>query len=64
YSFHGRGTLNGVIPHPSLVRLFEDTARDAQMALQRSAQVGVGSHEIAPARRPDRPDADPGPVGP
>lgn len=41
YSFHGRGTLNGVIPHPSLVRLFEDTARDAQMALQRSAQVGV-----------------------
>ncbi|MFN6004996.1 MAG: M42 family metallopeptidase, partial [Paracoccaceae bacterium] len=24
YSFHGRGTLNGVIPHPALVRLFED----------------------------------------
>ncbi|RZW09065.1 MAG: M28 family peptidase, partial [Rhodobacteraceae bacterium] len=23
YSFHGRGTLNGVIPHPALVRLFE-----------------------------------------
>jgi putative aminopeptidase FrvX len=41
YSFHGRGTLNGVIPHPALVRLFEDTARDEQMALQRSAQVGV-----------------------
>lgn len=41
YSFHGRGTLNGVIPHPALVRLFEDAARDAQMALQRSAQVGV-----------------------
>jgi putative aminopeptidase FrvX len=41
YSFHGRGTLNGVIPHPALVRLFEDTARDEQVALQRSAQVGV-----------------------
>jgi putative aminopeptidase FrvX len=41
YSFHGRGTLNGVIPHPALVRLFEDTARAEQMALQRSAQVGV-----------------------
>jgi putative aminopeptidase len=23
YSFHGRGTLNGVIPHPALVRLME-----------------------------------------
>jgi putative aminopeptidase FrvX len=41
YSFHGRGTLNGVIPHPALVRLFEDTARAEQIALQRSAQVGV-----------------------
>jgi putative aminopeptidase FrvX len=41
YSFHGRGTLNGVIPHPALVRLFEDTARAKQIALQRSAQVGV-----------------------
>jgi putative aminopeptidase FrvX len=41
YSFHGRGTLNGVIPHPALVRLFEETAFDEGMALQRSAQVGV-----------------------
>jgi len=23
YNFHGRGTLNGTIPHPALVRLFE-----------------------------------------
>ena len=23
YSFHGRGTLNGLIPHPNLVSLFE-----------------------------------------
>ncbi len=41
YSFHGRGTLNGVIPHPALVRLIEDTARTEGLDLQRSAQVGV-----------------------
>jgi putative aminopeptidase len=41
YSFHGRGTLNGVIPHPSLVALFEDTAGALGIPLQRSAQVGV-----------------------
>ena len=26
YSFHGRGTLNGTIPHPALVALFDATA--------------------------------------
>jgi len=41
YSFHGRGTLNGVIPHPSMVRLFEETAGKLEMPLQRSAQIGV-----------------------
>ncbi len=41
YSFHGRGTLNGVIPHPALVRLFEETAEKTAIPLQRSAQVGV-----------------------
>ena len=41
YSFHGRGTLNGVIPHPALVRLMEDTAAAENIPLQRSAQVGV-----------------------
>ena len=41
YSFHGRGTLNGVIPHPALVRLFEGAAQTAGIPLQRSAQVGV-----------------------
>jgi len=40
-SFHGRGTLNGVIPHPALVRHFEATARDLDLPLQRSAQTGV-----------------------
>lgn len=41
YSFHGRGTLNGVIPHPALVDLFEAAARAGNLPLQRSAQVGV-----------------------
>lgn len=41
YSFHGRGTLNGVIPHPAMVRLMEDSAAAAGLSLQRSAQVGV-----------------------
>jgi putative aminopeptidase FrvX len=41
YSFHGRGTLNGVIPHPAMVALVEATAAAERIALQRSAQVGV-----------------------
>jgi putative aminopeptidase FrvX len=41
YSFHGRGTLNGVIPHPALVDLFERAATAEGLPLQRSAQVGV-----------------------
>ena len=41
YSFHGRGTLNGVIPHPAMVRLVEAAADAAGVPLQRSAQTGV-----------------------
>ena len=41
YSFHGRGTLNGTIPHPALVSLFEETSRRIGIPLQRSAQTGV-----------------------
>ena len=41
YSFHGRGTLNGVIPHPAMVSLFEETAVAENLPLQRSAQTGV-----------------------
>ncbi|MEM8701507.1 MAG: M42 family metallopeptidase [Pseudomonadota bacterium] len=41
YSFHGRGTLNGVLPHPTLVTVFENAAAGLQMPLQRSAQVGI-----------------------
>lgn len=41
YSFHGRGTLNGVIPHPAMVHLIDTAAEAAQIPLQRSAQVGI-----------------------
>lgn len=41
YSFHGRGTLNGTIPHPAMVTLFEQTAAATGIPLQRSAQIGV-----------------------
>ncbi|HET6620005.1 MAG TPA: M42 family metallopeptidase [Dongiaceae bacterium] len=41
YSFHGRGTLNGTIPHPALVELFEKTARAERIRLQRSAHIGA-----------------------
>lgn len=41
YSFHGRGTLNGTIPHPAIVWLMEDAAAALSLPLQRSAQVGV-----------------------
>jgi putative aminopeptidase FrvX len=41
YSFHGRGTLNGTIPHPALVALFEATAKAEKLTLQRSAHIGA-----------------------
>jgi putative aminopeptidase FrvX len=41
YSFHGRGTLNGTIPHPALVTLFENAAGSLGMPLQRSAHTGA-----------------------
>lgn len=41
YSFHGRGTLNGVIPHPAMVALIEGAAEAEGIPLQRSAQTGV-----------------------
>jgi len=41
YSFHGRGTLNGTIPHPAMVSLVEQTATTQSIPLQRSAQTGV-----------------------
>ncbi|MCX7646513.1 MAG: M20/M25/M40 family metallo-hydrolase [Rhodobacteraceae bacterium] len=41
YSFHGRGTLNGLIPHPALVRHLEAVAEGAGIPLQRSAHTGA-----------------------
>ncbi len=41
YSFHGRGTLNGVIPHPALVALLESTAGRMQIPIQRSVHMGA-----------------------
>lgn len=41
YSFHGRGTLNGLLPHPALVSLFEASAAAAGLPLQRSAHIGA-----------------------
>jgi len=41
YSFHGRGTLNGTIPHPALPRLFEKAASQLNLPMQCSAQSGV-----------------------
>jgi putative aminopeptidase FrvX len=41
YSFHGRGTLNGTIPHPALVSLFSQAAVKESIALQRSAHIGA-----------------------
>jgi putative aminopeptidase FrvX len=41
YAFHGRGTLNGLIPHPALVRLAEVAAAEAGLPLQRSVHLGA-----------------------
>lgn len=40
-SFHGRGTLGGLIPHPALVRAVEQAAVNAGVNLQYDAMVGV-----------------------
>lgn len=40
-SFHGRGTLGGLIPHPALVRLVEEVAQERGCALQYQAIVGL-----------------------
>jgi putative aminopeptidase len=40
-SFHGRGTLGGLIPHPALVRAAEEAARAGGIALQHDAMIGV-----------------------
>ena len=57
YSFHGRGTLNGVLPHPLLVSSFRERARRLDIPLQHNAATGlltdlsyvqlVGRHGVA-----------------
>lgn len=41
YNFHGRGTLNGTIPHPALVEAAKAAAQKAGIPLQRYASVGI-----------------------
>ena len=40
-SFHGRGTLGGLIPHPALVRAVEAGAAHAHVGVQHDAMIGV-----------------------
>jgi len=41
YSFHGRGTLNGTIPHEGLVRLARKVALEEGIPLQHFASQGI-----------------------
>ena len=41
YTFHGRGTLNGLIPHPHLLSLIDKAAASAKINLQRHATIGL-----------------------
>lgn len=41
YNFHGRGTLNGTIPHPALVSLTKQAACEHSLPLQRFASCGM-----------------------
>ena len=40
YNFHGRGTLNGTIAHPAMVRIVEKTAEEIDMNVQYNARIG------------------------
>ncbi len=41
YNFHGRGTLNGTMPHPKMVKLVEEYCKSADIPLQRIATTGL-----------------------
>jgi putative aminopeptidase FrvX len=41
YTFHGRGTLNGLIPNPKLLALVDQAAADLKINLQRHATMGL-----------------------
>lgn len=40
YNFHGRGTLNGTIAHPAMVRLADEAAAKLGYKIQKQAYVG------------------------
>jgi putative aminopeptidase FrvX len=40
FSFHGRGTLNGTLPHPALINHLTQMGKDTGLVLQRSAHSG------------------------
>ncbi len=40
YNFHGRGTLNGTIPHPAMLHIMEESANKAKIKFQRSVMMG------------------------
>jgi putative aminopeptidase FrvX len=41
YTFHGRGTLNGLIPNPRLLSLIDNAAASVKINLQRHATIGL-----------------------
>ncbi len=41
YNFHGRGTLNGTMPHPKLVKMVEQFCKEDDIPLQRIATAGL-----------------------
>jgi putative aminopeptidase FrvX len=41
YTFHGRGTLNGLIPNPKLLSMVDDAAKAQKISLQRHATIGL-----------------------
>ena len=41
YSFHGRGTLNGTLPHEPMFRLCKQCAAENNIPLQRFASLGI-----------------------
>ena len=40
-TFHGRGTLNGLIPHPKMLELFDVAATSLKIETQRHASLGI-----------------------
>ena len=54
YSFHGRGTLNGTIPHPALVALFERRRRQKPGAAAKRSYRRADGLVLCAARRRGR----------